>query len=78
SLFHSSDFFKFELQSMFMRGVNKIDGQNLTRIYQELIYDTTRVMNVQQLRIILVFVGFCQATKCFKLVNTVIEEDQSW
>ena len=36
------------------------------------------VIDVQQLRIILVFVGFCQATKYFKLVNTVIEEDQSW
>ena len=36
------------------------------------------VIDVQQLRIILVFVEFCRASKCFKQANTFIEEDQSW
>ena len=35
-------------------------------------------IGVQQLRTILVFVGFYRASKCFKQVKTVIEEDQSW
>ena len=36
------------------------------------------VIDVQQLRIILVFVGFCRASKCFKEANTFIKEDQTW
>ena len=36
------------------------------------------VIDVQQPRIILVFVEFCRASKCFKQANTFIKEDQTW